>query len=32
LYFGSWISVFAIGGVAGCAGGLAFAQYFSLRH
>ena len=26
LYFGSWISVFVIGGLAGCAGGLAFAR------
>jgi hypothetical protein len=28
-YFGSWISVFVIGGLAGCAGGLAF--YRQLR-
>jgi len=28
LYFGSWISVFAIGGLAGRAGGLAFAEHF----
>ena len=26
LYFGSWISCFLVGGLAGCAGGLAFAQ------
>jgi hypothetical protein len=29
LYFGSWISVPVIGGLAGCAGGLAFAQRLS---
>lgn len=29
LYFGSWISVFVIGGVSGCAGGIAFAQQFN---
>jgi hypothetical protein len=32
LYFGSWSSMFAIGRVAGCAGGLAFARRFPLRH
>jgi hypothetical protein len=26
LYFGSWISLFVVGGLSGCAGGLAFAQ------
>ena len=31
LYFGSWISVVAIGGSAGCAGGLAFAERFRSR-
>jgi hypothetical protein len=31
LFFGSWISMFAIGGLAGCAGGLAFARHFPLR-
>ena len=29
LYFGSWISVFAIGGISGGAGGIAFAQQFN---
>jgi hypothetical protein len=32
LYFGSWISVFVVGGVAGCAGGIAFAQQFNRGH
>jgi|SRR5262245_565287 len=30
LYFGSWISVFGVGGLAGCAAGLAFARHFPL--
>ena len=32
LYFGSWISVFAIGGLSGCVGGLAFSQQLHPRH
>ena len=28
LYFGSWISVFAVGGLAGCAAGFAFADTY----
>ena len=32
LYFGSWISVFAIGGLSGCLGGLAFSQQLNRRN
>ena len=32
LYFGSWISCFVVGGLAGCAGGLAFAQQLQQGH
>jgi hypothetical protein len=31
LYFGSWVSCFLVGGPAGCAGGLAFAQQLHQR-
>src|SRR5262245_8681035 len=31
LYFGSWISVFAVGGLTGWAGGLAFGRHFPPR-
>jgi hypothetical protein len=32
LYFGSWISLFVVGGLSGCAGGLAFAQQLHRGH
>jgi hypothetical protein len=32
LYFGSWISAFVVGGVSGCAGGIAFARQFNRTH
>ena len=32
LYFGSWISLFLVGGLSGCAGGLAFAQQLHRAH
>jgi hypothetical protein len=32
LYFGYWISVFVVGGLSGCAGGLAFAQQLHRGH
>jgi hypothetical protein len=32
LYFGSWISVVAIGGLSGCVGGLAFSHQLHRRH
>ena len=32
LYFGSWISLFVVGGLSGCAGGLAFAQHLHRGH
>jgi hypothetical protein len=31
IYFGSWMSWFIIGGLAGCAGGLAFARHLPQR-
>jgi hypothetical protein len=32
LYFGSWISVFVVGGLSGCAGGLAFFKQLHRKH